>query len=113
MATKVDANQILSTKDGAGGKLIDATTARRKVSNWVANYIGDALMGVDPVMVEGDRPVWRVSIVLAYAREGIVGEVGSLDVDATSAEVLVTESQIKDIKKAATALAERSPALAR
>lgn len=113
MATRTEASAGPTTGVAANRTLIDATTARRKATSWVVTYVGDALMGVEPQFVESDQPVWRVSIVLAYARQGILGEVGSLEVDASSGEVLVTDSQIKEIKKAATTLAKRSPALAR
>lgn len=111
MATKVEASSTMIT-DGAV-KLIDATTARRRASNYFGNYVGDALMCVDPVFVESDPPIWRVKIVLAFASEGILGEVGSVDVDAASGVLKITEAQIESIKKAATSLAQRSPSVAR
>lgn len=65
-----------------------ATVARRKVSNWLARDVTMTLMGQAPSLVIGDRVVWRVPVVFTATHVGVVGQVGEIDVDVESGEIL-------------------------
>lgn len=70
-------------------RTISAHEARRLVSVWPVREVGDLLMGGQPQFVPGDRPVWRVPVVIAGHR----GQwAGGIDVDARSGELLIDES---------------------
>lgn len=87
---------------------IDATLARRKASAYVFTTIGDRLMGIEPTFVPGERPVWRVPIVLTSYENGAIGEVGVIEIDALTAEPIVSEPQVRTIKRKAIDLARRT-----
>jgi len=67
---------------------VDARTARRKVSTWLVRDVGNLLMGGEPEYVPGERPVWRVPVLVAHGRRGCATFV---DVDAQAGDLLVTE----------------------
>jgi hypothetical protein len=67
---------------------VDARTARRKVSTWLVRDVGNLLMGGDPEYVPGERPVWRVPVVVTYGRQGSATFV---DVDARTGDLLITK----------------------
>ncbi len=63
---------------------IDAQTARRKVTGWLVDEVGNMLIGGKPQLVISQRTVWRVPVLLTSSLAGVVGEVGKVDVDATT-----------------------------
>jgi hypothetical protein len=67
---------------------VDARTAQRKVSTWLVRDVGNLLMGGEPEYVPGERPVWRVPVLVAHGRRGCATFV---DVDAQAGDLLVTE----------------------
>jgi hypothetical protein len=73
---------------------VDARTARRKVSAWLVQEVGNLLMGGEPRYIEGERPVWRVPVVVSYGRRGVAAFV---DVDAQSGKLLVSEQTPQEI----------------
>lgn len=109
MAVKVDSNAG-RPGDQDAVVLIDALRARRKASNYVANHLGDRLMGIEPVFVSGERPIWNVPIVLTAQELGSQGVVGSVDIDAVTGEVLINEVQKQTLMRDALDLARRTAA---
>jgi hypothetical protein len=87
---------------------ISATVARRRVSRYVVSEIGNLLYGGEPTIVVGKRICWRVPVLLSYPHTGPVGEVGALDVDIETGEVLVTAEQVTEITERANYLAQRT-----
>lgn len=75
-------------------RIVDARTARRKVSAWLVQEVGNLLMGGEPRYVTGERPVWRVPVVISYDRRG---EAACVDVDARSGTLLVNEQTPQEI----------------
>ena len=75
-------------------RIIDARKARRKVSAWLVQNVGNLLMGGEPRYVAGERPVWRVPVVVSYGRRGVAAFV---DVDAQSGALLVNEQTPQEI----------------
>lgn len=67
---------------------VDARTARRKVSAWLVREVGNLLMGDAPQYVPGERPVWRVPVLVTSGRRG---HAAFVDVDAQSGDLLVDE----------------------
>ncbi len=73
---------------------IDEHTARRKVSAWLVQEVGNLLMGGEPRYIAGEYPVWRVPVVVSYGRRGVAAFV---DVDARNGTLLVHEQTPQEI----------------
>jgi hypothetical protein len=71
--------------------------------------LGNLLYGGEPTLNVAEQITWRVPIILAYPDTGPIGQVGSLDVDIETGQVLADETALKEIRDYATYLAERTP----
>ncbi len=89
---------------------ITATVARRRVSRLVISEIGNLLYGGEPTLVVGERVWWRVPVMLAYPDTGPIGQVGTLDVDVETGEVLASSDKIAEIANYAQFIAQRAAA---
>ncbi len=90
---------------------VSAFVARQKVTGYVVDNISDHMAGDEPTLVvEGDRFLWRVPIQLAVLPQGRLGQVGTVDVDAQSGQLQITNALIEDIRRNAWALVGRSAA---
>jgi predicted DNA-binding antitoxin AbrB/MazE fold protein len=87
--------------------LVTAATARRKVNRFLLDEVSYLIGGEQPALVEAERLVWRVPVVLTYPDRGVVGQAGFIDVDAESGELLLTPQNVEEIKRDARALAAR------
>jgi hypothetical protein len=68
---------------------VTAKDARRRVNRQVVPELGTGLIARDPEWVIGEScTAWRVPILLSLPELGDLGQVGSVDVDAHSGEVL-------------------------
>jgi hypothetical protein len=77
----------------------------------VVDNISDHMAGDDPTLVvDGDRFLWRVPVQLAVLPQGRLGQVGAIDVDAQSGQLLITNRLIEDVQRNAQALVERAAA---
>jgi predicted DNA-binding antitoxin AbrB/MazE fold protein len=88
---------------------VTAETARRQVNRFVLDEISYLMGGEQPRLVETDRLVWRVPVVLTYPDQGVIGQAGCIDVDAESGELLLTSEITEEIKQNARTLADRPP----
>lgn len=88
---------------------VTASMARRRVSRLVISEIGNLLYGGEPSLSIGERICWRVPVLLAYPDTGPVGQVGTLDVDVETGEVLATSEQLAQVTDYAHYLAQRTP----
>ena len=70
-------------------RTISAHEARRQVSAWLVHEVGNLLMGGQPELVRGDRPVWRVPVLITRGQRS---QAGSVDVDARTGKLLIDES---------------------
>lgn len=86
--------------------VIDARAARRKVSAWLVQEVGNLLMGGEPRYIAGERPVWRVPVVVSYGRRG---EAAFVDVDVQNGALLVNERTSQEIIANVQALVGNSP----
>jgi hypothetical protein len=70
------------------GSKIDARAAKCKVSAWLVREVGNLLMGDTPQYISGERPVWRVPVLVTSGRRG---HATFVDVDAQSGDLLVDD----------------------
>jgi hypothetical protein len=87
-------------------------TAQRKVSKLLLDHVGNLLYGERPSLVVGRRLLWRVPVWLALPTTGPLGQVGTLDVDAQTGEILFTQQILEEIAERGDALAQRTPSAA-
>ena len=83
-------------------------TAQRKVSKLLLDQVGNLLYGERPSLVAGRRLLWRVPVWLALPTAGPLGQVGTLDVDAQTGEILFSQQALEEIAERGNALARRS-----
>ena len=77
---------------------VTAADARRRVNREVVTELGTGLVGRYPdLVVEGERIYWRVPIVLSLPGWGDLGQVGCVDVDTDSGEIISDEAIQKGI----------------
>ena len=88
-------------------------SAQRKVSKLLLDQVGNLLYGERPSLVGGRRLLWRVPVWLALPTTGPLGQVGTLDVDAQTGEVLFTQEILEEIAERGNALAQRTPSPAK
>lgn len=89
---------------------IEPQTAQRHVTRWVVSEVGNMLMGGAPQLVVSKQTVWRVPVMLGSSQRGILGEVGTVDVDAQTGELLLSDELAEQILQNARTLAG-SPSL--
>ncbi len=88
---------------------VTAVVARRKVNRRVLEEIGTGLIGDDPTLViEGNRLRWRVPIFLCLPSAGRLGQVGAIDVDVRTGELLANQAALQAIGDHAERLAAGS-----
>jgi len=82
-------------------------TAQRKVSKLLLDHVGNLLYGERPSLVVGRRMLWRVPVWLALPTTGPLGQVGTLDVDAQTGEILFTQQILEEVAERGNELAQR------
>jgi hypothetical protein len=87
---------------------ITAFMAQRKVSKLMLDRVGNLLYGKSPNLVVGERFLWRVPIWLGLPTIGPVGQVGIMDVDAQTGELIFNQQHLDDIVERGNVLAERA-----
>ncbi|MEI2691811.1 MAG: hypothetical protein V9H69_19760 [Anaerolineae bacterium] len=71
---------------------------KQKVTGYVVDNVSDHMAGDDPTLVvDGDRFLWRVPVQLAVLPRGRLGQVGAIDVDAQSGQLLITNRLIEGL----------------
>lgn len=86
--------------------------AQRSVSRMLLDQAGNLLYGERPSLVAGRRLLWRVPVWLAFPTSGPLGQIGSLDVDAQTGEVLFSQSILEELVERGNALARRASSAA-
>jgi len=71
---------------------ITSKAARRLVTGWLVSEVGNMLLAGVPQLVIGRHIIWRVPALLTSSLNGVVGEVGVVDVDAESGALLLDEA---------------------
>lgn len=70
---------------------VDAKSARRRATTWLVSEVGNMLITGDPRLVISQSTVWRLPVLLTSSERGIVGEVGFVDVDTSSGELMIND----------------------
>ncbi len=84
---------------------VSAEEARRRVNRQVVSELGTGLIARTPeVVIAGEQIVWRVPIVLSLPGLGDLGQVGAVDVDARSGDVLLNPATHETITQHAQRL---------
>ena len=92
----------------AGKVLISPTEARRGANGYLSMDVAMAIVADDPILVWGERPVWRMTTSLLLADWGRVAQLGTIDVDAMTGDIIpLTAEQIAAIQERANELATR------
>jgi hypothetical protein len=83
-----------------------AQAARRRVNKLLLDRVG-LFYSEKPSLVVGERLLWRVPVIFSTPTTGPLGQVGELDVDVQTGEILHTPELLDSFKERAHALAER------
>lgn len=83
-------------------------TAQRKVSKLLLDRVGNLLYGERPSLVVSRRLMWRVPVWLGLPSSGPVGQIGMLDVDAQTGEILFSPEQLAELAERGDDLARRA-----
>lgn len=68
---------------------VTAEEARHRVNCQVVTELGTGLVARDPeLIITGERVTWRVPIALSLPELGDLGQVGAVDVDARTGDLL-------------------------
>ncbi len=86
---------------------------QRKVSKLLLDQVGNLLYGEQPTLVAGRRLFWRVPIYLGLPTVGAVGQVGVLDVDAQTGEILFSQQILDELAERGDAMAQRASSMLR
>jgi len=88
---------------------VSAYVARRQVTGYLIDNVSDHLSGETPdLIIDGERLLWRVPVVLYLTSRSKVGQVGTIDVDTQTGQLQITPSLIEDIEHRARQLADRT-----
>jgi hypothetical protein len=86
---------------------VSAFVARQKVTGYVLDHVSDHMAGGEPsLVIDGERFLWRVPVLLALPPRGQLGQAVTIDVDAQSGEVLVTDQLLEELHHRARTLVE-------
>jgi len=90
---------------------ISAQEAQRKVRRYFGDHVNMFITPRPPllVMLDDHTSHWRFPLVFSLGRQGRLGQVGEVDVDAHSGELLVSETLVQEINTNAHRLAQRTP----
>jgi hypothetical protein len=70
---------------------IEAKAARRKVTGWLVSEVGNMLTGGMPqLIINQAQTTWRVPVILSSSNVGPIGEVGAVEVDTESGELIIS-----------------------
>ncbi|MEZ4862596.1 MAG: hypothetical protein R3C14_14880 [Caldilineaceae bacterium] len=86
---------------------ITAKQAKRKLSRFLLDEVSLFIGPEEPLLVfiEPTKIVWRFPLQFALAKQGRLGQVGTVDVDAQSGELLLIDEHLMEIKRNARLLA--------
>ena len=85
---------------------VTAFSARQKVTGFVADEISTNMHAGEPRLVVGERICWRVPVILSMPPSGDRGEVGTIDVDVETGQVMITQALIQEIERRAEYFAD-------
>ena len=85
---------------------ISAKQAKRKLSRFLLDEVSLFIGPADPLLVltAGSSAVWRFPLEFSMAKQGRIGQVGTIDIDTQTGDLLITEAQLLEIKSNARLL---------
>ena len=83
---------------------ITPVVARRKINVLMLERVGNLLHGGSPELFLTDRVFWRTPVVLSTPSQGQIGQVGHIDVNAETGEMIIDDNLLKDIAENAKRL---------
>ena len=86
---------------------IDAVAARRRVSGWSGAVATSCGAGSPELVIEQTRVFWRVPVVFTRQGFGVVGEIGSVDLDAQTGQMAVNDELVKTMQANAIEMAAK------
>ena len=90
------------------GVRVTGVEAKRRAQGYLTVEVAMALRPGEPSLVGGNQPVWRMPVWLHLRGLGQVESLGSLDVDATTGEVVpLSPTEIQTTQDRADAIAHR------
>lgn len=89
---------------------ITAFRAQQLVNVLMTMEVSSQMLSQAPELVCGERPCWSVPVWFTLPGVGLVGQAGTILVDAYTGEVLADSQTLREIAENAKRLAER-PAL--
>lgn len=88
---------------------VTAFSAQQKVNHLLVMEVGTGVGSGEPsLVIECERLLWRVPVILALPRTGPLGQVGQIDVDAQTGEMLTDAEHLASIASHAEQLAAGS-----
>ncbi len=89
---------------------ISAEAARKRVRRWLREDVSLMMSANTPTLTLTERIVWRVSVTLSKTHLGTVGQIGTVDVDVLSGEIVdISESKKSALTTAAQAVSSTLP----
>lgn len=88
---------------------VPAESARRQVHRWLLLEVSHMMGADEPTLIAGERACWRVPIHLSAPQVGLVGQVGEIDVDAITGEMMSVAAQKVTIEQRASELMHKLP----
>lgn len=88
---------------------VSAENARRQVHRWLLLEVSHMMGADEPTLMVGDGTYWRVPVHLSTPQAGIVGQVGVIDVNAISGEMIDVAVQKAKIEQQARTLMGNLP----
>lgn len=84
---------------------VTAFSAQQKVTGFVADEVSTNMHGGEPRLVVSERIYWRVPVIFSMPPTGDRGEVGTIDVDVETGQLMTTRALIEEIEHRAEYLA--------
>ena len=85
---------------------VSPDSARRRANGYLVTDVSMTLHPIDPMLVLGERPVWRLFLGMRLRNWGPVATLGTLEVDAQTGAVLsFTDKEIRALQDRANAIA--------
>jgi hypothetical protein len=84
---------------------ITGSAARKIVNQQIVTELGTGLLALEPeLLVKKNQFIWRVPILLSLPALGDLGQVGTIEVDAVTGNVLTDNIAQKEIQQHASRL---------
>lgn len=84
---------------------LSAFAARQKVNSFILSDISYMMHAGEPTLVVSDSIYWRVPVVLSLTSHGDVGDVGMIDVNAETGQMLISPNLVAEVSARAEGLA--------